>query len=145
MINKIEKQYVSFEVAQALKEAKFNVPCKMCGYEDDPRPMLHMAGKLNHMNSMKNFVSIPEQWVVEEWLRVNFGVHFELLVDGTGDGKVISDEMLHHRMFIYMVGQPRPKPHEDLGGVESIVEAKNICILAALELIKRVCSTEEKS
>ena len=69
MTQEIKPTYVTFEQAEKLKEKRFDVKVNtffdlLSGNQIDNAP-------LGNYNLTKQSISIPEQWQVIEWLRVN--------------------------------------------------------------------------
>ena len=72
MTQEIKPTYVTFEQAEKLKEKRFDVKVNtffdlLSGNQIDNAP-------LGNYNLTKQSISIPEQWQVIEWLRVNHGI-----------------------------------------------------------------------
>jgi len=86
-MEEIKPKYVTFEQAKLLKEKGFNLPC-FYYYENDKliEPYLEngsstdtefkveLSDLLEHFNKWSKRISVPEQWQVVEWLRVNHGI-----------------------------------------------------------------------
>jgi len=81
MTQEIKPTYVTFEQAKWLKEKGFDIECKMCVEEGDERSLPFNCGNTIHKNSLHPYYSAPEQWQVVEWLRVNHGIHIEILLE----------------------------------------------------------------
>jgi hypothetical protein len=77
--------YVTFEQAKKLKEKGFNEPVKIL-WNDRGTELVY--GSLP--NSLTDYYSAPEQWMVIEWLRVKHGIWITVFImekekiDGSG-------------------------------------------------------------
>jgi hypothetical protein len=106
MNNNITPAHVTYEQAVWLKSIEFNVPVnsfytkpnsKMFGVDEHGRnyPIKNTAKKLYNIGEHQvlngnNAYSAPEQSVVVEWLRVNFGVWIGVEIYHNMDGKFYS-------------------------------------------------------
>ena len=79
-MNKIEPQYVTFEIAKLLKEKDFNEMCRVFwGYDcTEEKNILIEENSPSFINNRENNnLAAPEIWQVVEWLRSkhNIDVH----------------------------------------------------------------------
>ena len=82
MTQEIKPTYVTFEQAKSLKEKGFDVLTWYCYLKD--RTVQFSSGDENDVdlynhNLWDNY-SMPEQWQVVEWLRVNHGIWVCVLI-----------------------------------------------------------------
>ena len=97
---KIEPVYVTFEQAELLKEKGFDVKTKkffdlISSNEINDAP-------LGDYNLTKQSISIPEQWQVVEWLRVNHGIW--VWVKPYKDHAADNNDPIQHQMNVYKNG-----------------------------------------
>jgi hypothetical protein len=74
----IEPKYVTFEQAKWLKEKGFDVQCR-----NRLTSLIDSTGKYEtpqNFNKYLNAVSLPEQWQVVEFLRLNHGIWVEVTI-----------------------------------------------------------------
>jgi hypothetical protein len=77
MNNNIELHYVNYDFAKFLKEKGFNVPCKQAFYgdvEDEDIEYNEPTTTGDDFILGEYDCYAPEQHVVVEWLRVNYGI-----------------------------------------------------------------------
>jgi len=86
----IKPTYVSFEQAKRLKEKGFNIPCKThCFIGNTGKIVFETSvhcidwGNRPHIKTVQKY-SVPEQWQVVEYLRVNHGIHITLTTYALG-------------------------------------------------------------
>jgi len=83
MKQQIEPAYATSEQGKKLKEKGFNVPC--VNYYT-PKFTEHGFKLTPIRNSeLGDFYSAPEQWQIVEWLRINHGIHVEIICDCYGE------------------------------------------------------------
>ena len=83
-MNKIEPQYVTFEIAKLLKEKDFNEMCRVFwGYDcTEEKNILIEENSPSFINNRENNnLAAPEIWQVVEWLRLkhNIDVHHVII------------------------------------------------------------------
>ena len=71
-MNNIEPKYVTFEQAKWLKEIGFDENCK--NVVENNEFFIHNGFDTKNSEIIQSACTIPEQWQVIEWLRVNFGI-----------------------------------------------------------------------
>ena len=73
-MTKIKPTYVTFEQAKLLKKKGFNIPTNLCYADGDNRALPFNCGNSKHINNKHPYYSAPEQWMVVEWIRLNYGI-----------------------------------------------------------------------
>lgn len=79
-MNKIEPQYVTFEITKLLKEKDFNEMCRVFwGYDcTEEKNILIEENSPSFINNRENNnLAAPEIWQVVEWLRLEYGIWIE--------------------------------------------------------------------
>jgi hypothetical protein len=79
-MNNIEPKYVTFEQAKWLKEIGFDENCK--NVVENNEFFIHNGFDTKNSEIIPSACTIPEQWQVVEWLRVNHGIWVESLHRG---------------------------------------------------------------
>ena len=92
MTQEIKPTYVTFEQAEKLKEKRFDVKVNtffdlLSGNQIDNAP-------LGNYNLTKQSISIPEQWQVIEWLRVNHEIEVCALRYTFSKGKFVGKKYM---------------------------------------------------
>ena len=88
-MNKIEPQYVTFEMAKLLKEKGFDVPCQYLYVDGTYRVNFEKEGELfnNKYPSIQipnDWCLAPEIWQVVEWLRLKYGIWIQVNITRYG-------------------------------------------------------------
>lgn len=88
----INKKLVLFDTAITLRQKGFNVPCANYSLESEQYSYKFPCEGTNdeywgdnrikdwnadviEIQPFKGFISRPEQWMVREWLKLNYGIH----------------------------------------------------------------------
>ncbi len=132
----INETYISFETAKLAKEKGFYIPC-MYFYEENKIYTYDSYMDWNKLSDGKYIrYNCPTQALLQKWLRENNSIHIELLCDGwaSHESNIVNNN-LSYRAFIYKVGEPAPRPHDDIGcsNYETILE---LALQKSLHLIK---------
>ena len=115
----MNEQLITKEVAELAKQAGFDWEC-LHFYHANQEPYEYSFKVNANQLSEDNFgygitCSAPTQTILSKWLREVHKIYIELIIDGWGSDELVSEEHLCYRAFIWKVGEPRPKPHHDLG------------------------------
>ena len=139
----MEETLVTFGLGQTLKKLGFNWPTHNGAYNDLDRRFSKDPFDWNNHSSWtqvdyykghnrKSFTSIPTLSHVQKWFRIVHKIHIELMIDLWGEDDNITDPC--YRAFIWIEGQSRPKPYDDLGAGEY----EKILTIALEEAIEKV-------
>jgi len=102
---------VQIRTASMAKDLNYDVPSRHIFLDDKKSTVTHVYTQEALPYVMSFF--IPTQEVLRDWLQKEHGMYIELICDWwKNDDKV---EAPGYRAFIWRVGHPKPKPHEDLG------------------------------
>jgi hypothetical protein len=90
-MKKFETRYVTFEQAKNLKEKGFDVPCYFFydgSFEPHHTDVIHEKGFLcSNSDHYKFHYSVPEQWMVIEWLYEKYDIFISPALKRDGDKK----------------------------------------------------------
>ena len=116
----MNKEFVPYKIALDLKELGFDEPTSFY-WEDDkikPLPMKDEVGGFNfnrHSTADTNWICAPTISQVLRWFEERHGMYVEWIIDMWGDNNKVSDEMICYTTFIWEIGKPKPKPHDEVG------------------------------
>jgi hypothetical protein len=116
----MNKEFVPYKMALELKELGFDEPTSFY-WEDDiikPLPMKDEVGGFNfnrHSTADANWICAPTINQVLRWFEEKHGMYVEWIIDMWGDNYNVSGDWICYTTFIWQVGKPRPKPHDEVG------------------------------
>lgn len=102
---------VQIRTASMARDLNYYEPSRHI-FLDDMKEMKTSMMAQEHLPYVLSFF-VPTQETLRDWLEKEHGMYIELIVDGWGDDNKINEPS--YRAFIWRVGTPRPKPHEDMG------------------------------
>lgn len=118
-----ESNFVPYDMSLKFKKHGFKEPC-LRGY--DKNETMFYDGDTQYLNyNVGMNVSAPMYQQAKDWFKTK-GIYIETIIDGWGDDKKISDENIGYRAFVWKIGNPKPKPYDDIG----MSDEKNILIQA---------------
>lgn len=134
----MEKEFVSFKIALALKELGFDEEC--LGYFDVQSKMFYLADK-DEFNLHKNFPSIivaaPLWQQAVDWFRKKYGI--AIIEDLAKESFCSCDEREYHFNIIWINGKRTSdlQKYQKIIYYKSLYEAREQAILKCIELCQK--------
>ena len=122
----MNNEFVPKELSLKLKEIGFNEACFAYYVEEHNSVKMfsdpwngELKNKDNHFIERDNWIAwsctAPTINQVFRWFEKEHGMYVEWLIDMWGDNYNVSGDWICYTTFIWQVGKPRPKPHDEVG------------------------------